>query len=127
MDHNGPGRRGRFSGIRERIRRRTSVRVARAAAGGPEALRRRLARLSWEPDIHRACGTSLAAAALLGAGLAGRRKSWLLLTGAAAGLWAHQVATGTGPACRLLRRLGFRTTREILQERETLLAGLGAD
>ena len=132
MESNGhDGHRRRLfsrAAVTEKIRRRTSARVSRAAAGGPEALRRRLARLSWEPSLHRACGTTLAAAAILGVGMSGRgRQRWLLLTGAAAALWAHEAATGASPFCHVLRRFGFRTGREILQERETLLAGLGVD
>ncbi|MBI4347428.1 MAG: hypothetical protein HY553_11265 [Elusimicrobia bacterium] len=131
MRRNGhDGLEGRFfrrPSTTERIRRRTSARVARAAAAGPAALRRRLHRLDWEPDLGRGSHVLLASAALLGLGLSGRSRAWLLLAGAATGLLGHEAATGAGPFRWLLRNLGLRTEAEIDQERETLLAGLGAD
>ncbi|MBI4422728.1 MAG: DUF2892 domain-containing protein [Elusimicrobia bacterium] len=105
----------------ERIRRRTSVMVARTAAKGPDAVLRRLRALDRELDVQRASELLIAAAAFLGAGLyRPERAGWLALTGAAASLLLQHAMTGWSPAAGLLRQLGLRTAREIEEEREAL-------
>jgi len=85
----------------ERIRRRTRESVARCAAGGPEAIDRRLEELDREWDIERTLETNAATVALF--------------------LLQHAVQ-GWCPPLPVFRRLGVRTTSEIDEERYALKA-----
>jgi hypothetical protein len=107
---------------RERIHRHTESTLARAAAD-QGSIERRLRELDQEWDIERALQTNFAivnwASITLGA-LVGR--SWFLLTGVATGFMARHALKGWCPPVSVLRRLGFRTSREINQERYALKA-----
>jgi hypothetical protein len=109
--------------INERIRRATEQRLACCAAGGPEAIAKRLQELDAEWDIERALETMAAGVSLLGLGLgvASSRK-WLLLPGLVAGFLLQHAVEGWCPPLPAMRWLGFRTVDEIDQERYALKA-----
>lgn len=114
------------AGTRERnenIWQRTGENLARHAAGGKAAIDRRIAELELEPDIESMIERDAAIAGLAGAFLAflaGRR--WFILPAVAAGLLLQYSGTRQGLAADMLRRLGYRSRREIEYERFGLKA-----
>jgi hypothetical protein len=109
--------------VNAEIRRKTEANVACAAAGGHEAIDRRLAELDAEWDIERTLEANAATVVLSGMllGLAVDRR-WLALPAVAAGFLLQHAIQGWCPPVPVLRRLGFRTEREIDEERYTLKA-----
>ncbi len=81
----------------------------------------RLQELDEEWDIERAIEANAAAASLFGltCGLLGRSR-WFLLPAAASGFLLQHAVQGWCPPIPVLRRLGFRTSFEIDQERQAL-------
>lgn len=113
--------------INERIRRRTEQNITRYRNAAPEAIERRLEELSREWDIERAIEANAASLALLGILLGAFIDVWFLLLPAAVGTFLLQHALqGWCPPVPILRRLGFRTSREIFEERLALLAATRA-
>lgn len=109
--------------IEERIRRKTEGNVAFHAAGGAKAIERRLEQLDAEWDIERALMVKGGAMSVLGLLLgAARSRVWLLLPLLAGGFLLQHGLQGTSPPYLLLRRLGFRTRKEIDEERFALKA-----
>jgi hypothetical protein len=109
--------------VNEEIRRRTEESVARCAAGGPEAIERRLAELDREWDIERTLEANAATLATVGAGLAltvDRRFALLPLV--VGGFLLQHAVQGWCPPLPIFRRLGVRTQTEIEQERNALKA-----
>ncbi len=107
----------------EAIRRRTHEDIARIAAGGPEAIDRRLAELDREWDIERTLEANAATVALVGLGLGtfvDRR--FYLLPAAVAGFLLQHAVQGWCPPMPVFRRLGVRTASEIDEERYALKA-----
>ena len=108
--------------INAQIRGETEMKVARAAANR-EALERRLRDLDEEWDIERVLQTNFGLVGLvsvtLGA-LVSRR--WFLLAGIAAVFMGQHAIQGWCPPVPVFRRAGFRTAREINQERFALKA-----
>src|SRR4051812_19856656 len=105
------------------IRRRTEENVARYAAAGPEAIDRRLAELDREWDIERcleANASSLCLAGITLGALVDRRL--LVLPALVAGFLLQHALQGWCPPVPLFRRLGFRTSGEIDEERYALKA-----
>jgi hypothetical protein len=92
---------------------------------GPE-LDARIAALQREWDVERAIEVEapLAILAGIGLGLAIHRR-FLLLSGVAAGMLLLHSLQGWYPLLPVLRRLGFRTTREIAGEIYALKAARG--
>lgn len=92
----------------------------------PEKIDSRLRELDREWDIERALEANASTLALGGILLAmvGRRKALLLSAGVSAFLLQHAVQ-GWCPPVPLLRRLGFRTAKEIETERYALKAWRG--
>lgn len=109
--------------INQRIRERTRQSVARAAAGGPEEVKQRLAALDSEWDIERVLEANAASIVLTGCllGLGVDRRFFVLPAIVAAFLLQHALQ-GWCPPLPLLRRLGVRTAAEIEDERRALLA-----
>jgi hypothetical protein len=106
-----------------RIDRRADEAVARARAGGEEAIDRRLSRLAREWDVDRAVMAFLSVVGSVAHELSRRpRTRWLrhLTRLQLAFIGVHAVA-GWCPPVALFRRLGFRTQKEIQAEREALL------
>lgn len=104
-----------------RINRRTAESV-RHYAENPQEISRRLEELDREWDIERALETTAASLAFTGSVMAMRRKSWLLLPAIVTGFLFQHAVQGWCPPLPILRRLGFRTRREIDEERFALKA-----
>ena len=110
--------------VNGQIDRRTLENVARFAALGPDAVDARLDELDREWDIERtfqanAAGLSIAGLLL---GAATRNRKWFLLPSAVTGLLLMHAVDRWSPPVSVLRRLGFRTQREIDDERTALKA-----
>lgn len=111
----------------EAIRRQTEQNIVRAAAGGPEAIQRRLRELDHEWNIERALETNASIVALTGLGLgAFVDRRFYVLPALVCGFLLQHALQGWCPPLPLLRRLGIRTASEIDQERYALKA-LGGD
>ena len=97
--------------------------VRRVAAGGPEAIDRRLAELDREWDIERTLEANAASLAAAGAGLAllaDRRFALVPLV--VGGFLLQHAVQGWCPPVPVFRRLGFRTQTEIDEEKYALKA-----
>ena len=109
--------------VNERIRRRAEQNIASYRDAAPAEVARRLEELDCEWDIERAIEANAAVLALLGLLLGAFVNAWFLLLPAAVGIFLLQHALqGWCPPVPILRRLGFRTSREIFEERLALLA-----
>jgi hypothetical protein len=84
---------------------------------------RRLRELDREWDIERAIEANASSLALIGLALgASVDRKWFALPGIVAGFLFQHAIQGWCPPVPVLRRLGFRTQREIHDERTLLLA-----
>ena len=111
--------------VNERIRQQTVANIASARAKGPQAIQQRLTTLDHEWDIERAIEANAATVALIGVLLGAFVNVWFLLLPAAVCTFLLQHAVqGWCPPVPILRRLGFRTQREIFEERLALKAAL---
>lgn len=99
-------------------------RIARYAAAPEEELRERLAYLDAEWDVERALEANFAGVAFLGMLLSRADRRFLALPVLAAVFMLQHVGQGWCPPLPLLRRMGFRTAREIEHERNALLTAL---
>ena len=108
--------------VNRRIECESLGNVARYAAQGPDAIARRLARLDREWDIERILEANAAGVSLFGIFLATRHRGWLALPMTVAAFLLLHAIQGWCPPVPILRRLGFRTAREIDQERTALKA-----
>jgi hypothetical protein len=106
--------------INERIRQQMEQRLAYFAAH-PQQIEQRLRELDQEWDIERALQANASSLAFAGAVLSvlGGRK-WLLLPLLVSGFLFQHAVQGYCPPLPILRRLGFRTPREIDDERFAL-------
>jgi hypothetical protein len=109
--------------LNEKIRRQTELRVAECAAGGLDAIERRLAELDREWDIERVLEANAASLSVVGT-LLGlfRSRRFLILPAAVGGFLLQHALQGWCPPVPLLRRLGVRTQTEIEVERYALKA-----
>ncbi len=109
--------------VNDWIHHRTLDNIARAAAGGPGAIDRRLRELDEEWDVERTLEANAAGVILTGMalGLLGGRR-YRLLSAAAAGFLLQHAIQGWCPPLPILRGLGFRTASEIASERYALKA-----
>jgi hypothetical protein len=105
------------------IRRRAEESVRSCAAAGPEAIDRRLAELDREWDIERTLEANASGAVLIGLALGTfvDRRLYALPAAVAAFLLQHALQ-GWCPPVPVFRRLGFRTSAEIDEERYALKA-----
>jgi hypothetical protein len=95
--------------------------LGRYRNAAPEAIARRLEELDHEWDIERAIEANAAGIALAGVALGAFVDRRFLLLPAAVCLFLMQHALqGWCPPVPILRRLGFRTAREIFEERLAL-------
>lgn len=109
--------------INQQIAEETRQRVAHLATQGPEQITRRLSELDYEWDIERALETNAATFALSGVILGATvDRRWLLLPGLVTGFLLQHALQGWCPPLPLLRRMGFRTSAEINEERYALKA-----
>jgi hypothetical protein len=109
--------------INRRIERATNDRV-RFFAANPAGIDRRLRQLDAEWDIERLLEANAATFAFTGTVLAATvHKRWLALPAlVTAFLFQHAVQQGWCPPIPFLRRMGYRTPREIETERVALKA-----
>lgn len=109
--------------INERIQQRANRTILRAVQGGPKSVDRRLEALDREWDIERMIETQSSSAILAGLVLGTLvDRKWYLLSAAVAGFLLQHSIQGWCPPVPPLRRLGFRTAREIEDERNALLS-----
>ena len=107
----------------EAIRRRTEANVARYASAGPGAIERRLQELDREWDIERTLEANASSVALAGLALgAFVDRRLFVLPALVAGFLLQHAVQGWCPPVPLFRRLGFRTSAEIDEERYALKA-----
>ncbi len=104
-----------------RIRDRTVRNITLARSRGAEGIERRLQEIDREWDIERAIEANAAGFGLAGLalGLLVDRR-FLLLSAAVGGFLLQHALQGWCPPVPVLRRLGFRTAREIFEERLVL-------
>ncbi|NUN05361.1 MAG: hypothetical protein HUU57_06340 [Bdellovibrio sp.] len=115
--------------VNEKIFQKTIDRLNEIGFDG-EKIEQRLKEIEAEWDVERAieANAALATLATLGLALAGDKK-WLVATATIAGFLLQHSLQGWCPPLPVLRRLGFRTQREIDDERMVLKArqgGLGS-
>lgn len=109
-------------GTNARIQRQTEASVAWYAAR-PELLDQRLRELDREWDTERTLEANAAILGLAGIALgATRDRRWLVLPALVSAFLLQHAVQGWCPPLPLLRRLGFRTAREIDGERVALKA-----
>ena len=115
--------------VNQKIDERTIADLARFVGTGPDAIGRRIAELDREWDIDRAVMALFSGVGGLNALLSLRR--WLtgrrpgrsaFLLGLQFAFLFHHARAGWCPPVSVLRRLGFRTRKEIEEERSALLA-----
>jgi hypothetical protein len=118
----------------ERVPRHTSAALNRAIQRGiddsvrwhaarPERIDQRLAELDREWDIERTLEANAAMLAFAGAVLGLTvDKRWFVLPAAVGAFLFHHALEGWCPPVPVLRRLGYRTMREIDTERYALKA-----
>lgn len=109
--------------INEQIRRQTRANIDRYRTASPEEISCRLEELEQEWDVERVLEANAASATLLGVGLGltvDRR--WFLFPAVIGGFLLQHAIQGWCPPLPLFRRLGYRTQREIDEERYALKA-----
>jgi hypothetical protein len=105
------------------IRRQIEENVSHTAAGGAEAINRRLAELDREWDIERTLEANAATASLIGLTLGATvDRKWFIFPAIVAGFLLQHAVQGWCPPVPVFRRLGFRTQTEIDYERYALKA-----
>lgn len=112
--------------INKSIEQETEERIRACASQGPAAITDRLVALDHEWDIERAIEANAAILMLAGTtlGLTVDRR-WLALPAAVGSFLLQHALQGWCPPVPVLRRLGFRTSREIEVERNALKAVRG--
>lgn len=109
--------------INEQIRQETDERIAVLTAGAREAIDERLRQLEHEWDIERTLECNAASLALAGVLLgAGVSRKFLILPALVTGFLLQHAIQGWCPPVTFFRRRGFRTAREIEEERVALKA-----
>jgi hypothetical protein len=109
--------------VNKEIREATERNVLCAAAGGPEAIGRRIAELDREWDIERALEANAATACLVGVILGSTvNRKWFAFPAVVGSFLLHHAIQGWCPPVPVMRRLGFRTQTEIETERYALKA-----
>jgi hypothetical protein len=88
----------------------------------PQQVRQRLRELDHEWDIERAIEANAGAIGLAGILLSFTDRRWIVVPLFVTGFLFQHAVQGWCPPVPVLRRLGFRTTYEIEQERRLLLA-----
>ena len=109
--------------INEQIRRQTRASIDRYRTASPEEISCRLEELEQEWDVERVLEANAASATLVGVGLGltvDRR--WLLFPAVIGGFLLQHALQGWCPPLPIFRRLGYRTQREIDEERYALKA-----
>jgi hypothetical protein len=112
--------------INRAIAEETRERIRHYANASPQEISQRIIELDYEWDIERALECNASALAFSGVVLAATvDKRWLLLPGLVTGFLFQHALQGWCPPLPILRRLGFRTSAEINEERYALKALCG--
>jgi hypothetical protein len=107
--------------VNAQIQQETLENLERVFAGGPASIKSRLVELDSEWDIERLLETNASTIILMGLGLGATiNRKWFLLPAAVAGFLLQHALQGWCPPIPVLRRMGFRTQREIDEERFAL-------
>lgn len=111
--------------VNEKIDALTAATVEKTASSGRDAIIRRLKDLDREWDVDRALIANFAVLGPITLEL-GRRyhRGWTYLLRAQMGFLLMHAVVGWCPPLPILRRLGFRTAKEIAAERSALLEHL---
>lgn len=119
--------------VNERIDRETRARLEELSQGGQVEIGRRLAELDREWSVDRALMANFSAVggltfALGLRAITARKKvnGWLYLFGAQMGFLMLHAVAGWCPPVVVMRRLGFRTDKEIAAERHAVLGLLSS-
>lgn len=107
--------------VNQRIQQETEQRL-QFFEDHPDEIPRRLNELDEEWDIERAIEANAAIISFAGVALGVRDRRWLALPAAVAAFLFQHAVQGWCPPVPILRRLGFRTTYEIEEERRALQA-----
>jgi hypothetical protein len=108
--------------VNRRIRKETEERV-RYFANNPIKIDKRLRQLDEEWDVERVLETNASALAFTGVALAATQdRRWLALPALVTAFLFQHAVQGWCPPIPILRRLGYRTPREIEEERYALKA-----
>lgn len=111
--------------VNERIREATLKRLDEIGMNR-EKINARLAEIEQEWDIERSLEANAASVSLIGLSLGATvSKKWFLFPAIVAGFLLQHAVQGWCPPLPVLRRLGFRTAREIEEERMILKARRG--
>ncbi len=109
--------------VNEQIRRETEAQLARAAGADIQKIDQRLRQLDEEWDVERTLQTNYGVVTLLGMALGVVvARPWFLFSALASGFMLQHALQGWCPPVSVFRRLGYRTAREIDQERFALKA-----
>lgn len=112
--------------INQKISETTEASLAEHLAGGPGAVARRIDELDREWDVERALETTAATLTVTGALLgAFVDRRFFLVPVAVGGFLLQHTLQGWCPPLPLFRALGFRSAREIDEERYALKAARG--
>ena len=107
--------------VNREIRRETRDNVARIAAQSGIAINRRLDELEHEWDVERLLECNASSLAFTGVALGALvDRRWLILPALVTGFLFQHAVQGWCPPLPILRRMGFRTSREIEEERQAL-------
>ena len=112
------------SAVNDKIRRETERRI-QFFKDHPEEIPQRLGELDEEWDIERAIEANAAAIGFTGIALGALDRRWLALPAAVTAFLLQHAVQGWCPPVPILRRLGFRTSYEIEEERRALQASRG--
>lgn len=109
--------------VNTELDREMVARVERVGLAGPAAISTRITELEKEWDIERALETNASIFASVGLVLGVLHSEWWLVLPAVVLVFLFQHAVqGWCPPLPVLRRIGFRTRKEIEQERYALKA-----
>lgn len=109
--------------INTRIAKETRERITHYSTSSPHQISQRIEQLDHEWDVERALECNASALAFAGVVLAATSsRKWLILPGLVTGFLFQHALQGWCPPLPILRRMGFRTSAEINEERYALKA-----
>lgn len=113
------------SQLNQKIREETEKIISKFSSGDPIAIEDRLQDLDREWDVERTLQTNFATLTLVSLALSKLDKRWLWLSGGVSMFMVQHAVQGWCPPLSILRRLGFRTAREIADEKFALKSVCG--
>lgn len=109
--------------VNREIANQTRDRIAYYSTKSPQEISARIQELDYEWDIERALECNASALAFTGVLLSATvDKRWIILPGLVTAFLFQHALQGWCPPLPVLRRMGFRTTGEINEERYALKA-----